>query len=277
MVTSFQKSQRVLSNPAMLRAYARWIVAGGSITGGPSLSTGAGTLVGFENFSEYWGVQQNLPSAGEQRLVKRLLRPGRIGVDIGANLGQFALLMSATGATVNSFEPVSETRARLVANLRANGRSDRVLCHALAVSSQCGEAFMQMTASAATNRLASGSDGLPVRTITLDEFCAQQSVDFIHLLKVDVEGAEPLVFHGAAGLLSRRAIGCVLLEMCPGNLDRLGFTVEDVLSAIQPHGYALYRLGEDGVATGESLAAADLAAMTLENVVAMPRADVGGG
>ena len=271
MASFLDRARPVMRDPAMLRAYAGWwlMTRGGAERA--RLDTGYGRLRGFQSFSEYWGTLSNLPTPSERALIARTLGPERVALDVGGNLGQFALLASGTGATVHSFEPVPTTFSRLQANVSASGKAGQIRCHPLALSDRCGSGHMQITPSSATNRMALTGGDIEVTCRTLDAFCADQGIEEVHFLKIDVEGLEPLVVRGAAGLLARQAVRCILLEMCPGNLERLGFTVEDVLSAVQPHGYALYRLGEDGRAAGESLAAAELAAMTVENVLAMPR------
>src|SRR2546430_1917553 len=50
-----------------------------------------------------------------------LLPPGDIAVDVGANLGIWALLAARRGARVHAFEPVPEMAARLRAHARLNG------------------------------------------------------------------------------------------------------------------------------------------------------------
>ncbi|WP_333688622.1 FkbM family methyltransferase [Methylococcus capsulatus] len=260
-------ASKVLGNPRMLAAYARWHASRITSHGG-ALAVFGGRLCGFESFSEYWGVQENLPTPGEQALVHRMMIPGSLGLDVGGNLGQFALLMSsAPGVFVHTFEPVSKTFQRLQANLMANDRRN-VTAWPLAICDQTGTIHMEMTSSAATNRI-NLTEGVAVPCSTLDAFCAKNQIDRVALLKIDVEGAEPMVLKGAHSLLANRAIQTVLVEMCPANLQRFGFTPADVERELAKHGYGLFRLRDDG-GSGERLTGDALERMELENILAVP-------
>jgi FkbM family methyltransferase len=51
-----------------------------------------------------------------------------------------------------------------------------------------------------------------VQTITVDEFLANRNIARVDLMKVDVEGAELLVFRGARNLLERQDAPVILYE-----------------------------------------------------------------
>src|SRR3954447_5078874 len=68
------------------------------------------------------------------RLIRRVLRPGDHFVDCGANIGYFTLAAAAcVGASgrVDAFEPDPLNRARLEANLAANGSPAQIHVHAV--------------------------------------------------------------------------------------------------------------------------------------------------
>jgi len=70
-------------------------------------------------FIYYWGLWE----PDETYAVKRILKPGDIFVDVGANIGYFSLLASTVvgpGGCVHAFEPVPITTERLLENLAAN-------------------------------------------------------------------------------------------------------------------------------------------------------------
>ena len=62
-----------------------------------------------------------------------------------------------------------------------------------------------------------------VEAITLDDYAGENRLDRIALLKIDVEGAEPDVIAGAAGLLERGAVGAVLFEVSLPQAQSLGY------------------------------------------------------
>ena len=52
-----------------------------------------------------------------------------------------------------------------------------------------------------------------VETLALDDFCRAEHIEHVDVLKIDVQGAEYAVLAGAAGLLDRRAVDLIYLEM----------------------------------------------------------------
>lgn len=280
------KITAVASNRAMLSTYIKWI---GSrvITGKqPRMSLGKhgdASLGEWLSFSEYWSFQDIVPDR-ERLFVERCLA-GRanqksVAIDVGANIGAFTLLIADMGYTVHAFEPIPETFCRLKKNLKFNGRLANAHLNCLAIGEQ--QALVQFTIqenSPATNRMA--SPGEPSRghhaytqtvaAVSLDRYCAENGVEDIAFLKVDVEGMEPYVLKGARTLLLERKIGSVLIEICPKNLRSVGLTCADLYREFELARYTPYLLGDDG-RPGAKLSLAEIEAMRLANIVLLPDA-----
>lgn len=145
----------------------------------------------------------------ELRELDRLLRPGDVFVDVGANIGLYALkaarLVGPTGRVL-ALEPGEEAFGHLKANLALNVYP-WTTAHKLAASDRDGEAVLHhvplgndpqafsLIANAATTQ------GEMVTTLTLDSLAAREDLWRIDLIKIDVEGAEPLVIAGATRVL----------------------------------------------------------------------------
>lgn len=84
-----------------------------------------------------------------------------------------------------------------------------------------------------------------VRAITLDAYCGRTGV-WPDLLKIDVEGAELQVLHGATGILSRPLAPAVLFECLAVTYKRFGYSPQDVIDFLRAFGYRIYRLAEEG-------------------------------
>ena len=268
-----KNARTVLRDPRMIRSYARWTL--GALGGGRHLDMEDGIrIAGFRHFSEFWGAYNGRPTAHERALIRGRLGRGGVAIDVGANIGLFALTMAAAQptVTVHAFEPVPSNYARLVGNVERN-RCANVVAHQLAVSDSNG--FVRFTsddASPATNRISSEGSARMVRSITLDDYCRACGIGGVDLLKVDVEGAEPLVLRGAASLLAAGRIKAMLIEVCPGNLVPFSFSVREISRPLSEAGYALVKLLPDGRA-GAELADDELERITLENVLAVPVRD----
>ena len=78
-----------------------------------------------------------------------------------------------------------------------------------------------------------------VKCITLDDFCSETELEYIDLLKVDVQGAELDVINGASRLFSQRSIHLVQLELIFGDLSEGGVTAGSLLNEMDSLGYEL--------------------------------------
>lgn len=147
----------------------------------------------------------------ELRQLQRLLSPGDVFIDVGANVGLYALkaarLVGPTGRVL-ALEPGAEAHGHLTANLALN---DFAWAEAMkvAASDRAGEAVLhhvplgndpQAFSLIANDR---AEEGETVETLTLDSLIDRCGLDRVDLIKIDVEGAEPLVIAGARDLLAR--------------------------------------------------------------------------
>lgn len=145
-------------------------------------------------------------------LSERLQRPITLCLDVGANVGQttHALLDAFPKAIVHAFEPVEPTFAKLRSAL---GSHPRVELHRLAMSDLSGKMPIHVYDSSLLSSLredAPYAKGLGVtaevqlcRVETIDSFCASNGIDSIGLLKIDTEGNDVKVLHGARKMLEK--------------------------------------------------------------------------
>jgi FkbM family methyltransferase len=107
-------------------------------------------------------------------------------------------------------------------------RDDRTLCHRVALSDKAGTAVFNSNLSAATNSLlptderGAGFFGaglldttsqIEVGTTTIDEFCLQERIPRVDILKLDAQGAEFAILQGAKSMLANGAISLVYTEL----------------------------------------------------------------
>ncbi|MHB8644056.1 MAG: FkbM family methyltransferase, partial [Gaiellaceae bacterium] len=139
-----------------------------------------------------------------QRALVRVLRPGMRFWDIGAHAGFMTLLASrivGESGGVLAFEPASETRARLVRNIRINGIDNVDVC-SQAVSAASGTATLFAHAASSMWTLVPELGDRPsgeVECTTLNDLTAAHGAPDI--VKIDVEGAETDVLAGGTAML----------------------------------------------------------------------------
>ncbi|NSX92640.1 FkbM family methyltransferase [Agrobacterium tumefaciens] len=131
--------------------------------------------------------------------------------DIGANVGQTCRLAVEVfpEARVLSFEPVASTYATLVENNKSLKRPVETFDIAFGEENGTVELFLKELSVHHTllpsrnkplDRAGNASEIIKVRR--LSDFAAEQGIDFIDILKIDVEGYEIGVLKGGDSLLS---------------------------------------------------------------------------
>lgn len=189
----------------------------------------------------------------ETALWRELLRPGMVVVDVGANIGYYATLASRlVGPTgrVFAFEPEPKNYELLLKNLAENGCAN-VEASSVALSDRRGSATLFRDAHNLGNpsffeanvpqegRIA----GIKVSTTSLDEALPPDAR--VDVIKVDVQGAEGLVFAGARRVLGAAGKRHILFELWPDGLDRAGIDAVRLLEELQEMGYRFRRVGRD--------------------------------
>jgi FkbM family methyltransferase len=174
--------------------------------------------------------------------IAELVKPGMVVADIGANLGYFTLLMAElVGPTghVHSFEPNPVMLRRLRRNVTVNGFSgytdvnDRALADvdgAIVSFHVPDENPGGAAITTHAHQIAAGA--IQIETARLDSRPDWQAIE---LMKIDVEGAEELVWRGAQGLLEGDKLRTVLMEF---NSERYA-DAPAFLAAMRSHGFSI--------------------------------------
>jgi FkbM family methyltransferase len=184
---------------------------------------------------------------GLTRRFRETLRPGMVVVDVGANVGMYTLIAArlvGQAGRVISFEPTPRTFAILKDNIQVNGllETGRVEFHAVAIADRIGTArFGVYTANNGHNTLfPAGGDAkvIDVATTTLD--AALADVPRVDVIKIDAEGAEPLIWAGMSATLARNPGIRIFVEFAPALLERGGRDPAGFLAQIQGDGFHVH-------------------------------------
>ena len=216
-----------------------------------------------------------LEESGEVWVVANVVRTafaGRSGsvlFDVGANVGDYALLLARhlPSAAIFAFEPSRKTFDELSARVRTHASIEPVGI-GFSDSDGMSELFRYTVdgkedpyISSIDRRRATAfldigvSAREPIEVRTLDSFCAERGITKIDFLKLDVEGHELAVLSGARRMLSAGAISMIQFEFGPANIYSRTFLYDfwELLSGE----YDLFRIVPRGiipiVAYGEHL------------------------
>ena len=197
----------------------------------------------------------------------KLLTPhiprGSVILDIGANHGKFTknfAKLHGGSCRVHAFEPL-EYNYTLLATI--TNKYTNVTIHRIALSDTAGETefFVPVRSS---GRISPGSGHLgiksgvdhagtgtakkvcreTVQTDTLDALMEREKFNRLDFIKMDVQGAEPLILRG--GLASIRThTPAIYTEVCRGLPAYNGLTVQDTINPLLELGYEMFIVDEE--------------------------------
>ncbi len=137
----------------------------------------------------------------------RLLKPGDIALDIGANQGiyccAFAAAVGPTGRVV-AVEPIPRQAQRLRSNIQINGFTNCAVIQK-AISDRDGVATLGLAQgdTSASIMDAGKGESIEVETTSVDDIVKTMQLPRVDFIKLDVEGAELLALQGAVNTLEK--------------------------------------------------------------------------
>jgi FkbM family methyltransferase len=184
--------------------------------------------------------------------MKRLLKPGGVFVDVGANIGYLSAIAAGIvgkQGQVHCFEPVPTYFERLERLVELNpGHS--ITINSKAAGEAPGDCTIYVTREPGQNTMVpaykSGPEiisTLNVPVVRLDSYFAERKINRISLLKIDAEGFELPVLKGLQHFLEgskqRPAIIC---EIAPRAYSLMGRTISELSEYMAAYGYSAYDL-----------------------------------
>jgi FkbM family methyltransferase len=221
------------------------------------------------------------------QLLAKLVGPGDVAIDVGAHTGGHTLAMAAAmrgQGRIYACEPLPANVELLRRTVTVNRLDYVVTVLPVALGETAGTATLHgYRADAATPRYPGessmlhslvpmrdyGSDGVEVAVATLDALVEARALRAVHLIKLDVEGAELMILRGGSRLLGGRGRMALVVEVHPTELAALGASPGDVIDLLRGHGFELFHL----VPEGDRLAPRALAGRALagDHVIARRR------
>lgn len=188
----------------------------------------------------------------ETALLARSVRAGDVVLDIGANIGYFTLQLARHAGPqgrVVAFEPEPENVALLRRNVELNGyRTVEVV--GAAVGDGPGTVTLHVAAeNRGDHRLFGEADGRPtleVPMVSIDAYLAEHGIERVDVVKIDVQGAEGLVFAGMRRLLAERPPRLLLVEFWPFGLRRCGQDPAALLDSLASVGHRIEEITRHG-------------------------------
>jgi FkbM family methyltransferase len=218
-------------------------------------------LVIISQFCMGVGSGSGVESSGEKRVLDIIplkYQPPYCIFDVGSNQGQYLNLVlrifSDYDLTVHCFEPSSYAFKILEKQVDARNKH-KVRLNNVALGKERGETALYYNtpgsglASLTKRRLdhfgIDFSSSETVRVNTVDNYCQENNIERIQLLKCDVEGHELDVFVGASNMFHKQAIGIVTFEFGGCNIDTRAF-FQDFYYFFKDVQMGIYRITPSG-------------------------------
>ena len=204
---------------------------------------------------------QNYRDPGVQRFIGRNLAPDSTFVDVGANIGTYTVLASAVvgpSGKVVAIEPHPVIFKYLQRNVAAN-QLQNVFAMDVAVGAKRQTALMQYSEknpgeTYITSQFHAETTKVPMAR--LDDVLSDLGILTVDYLKIDVEGYELSVLHGAKRVIDSSRNIIIQIELVDAYAERYGHSTADIAElllsmAFIPH--TVDRLGVPRVVTKERL------------------------
>ncbi len=195
---------------------------------------------GLGMFLRTKGVFEPLQTKAFLKTVKK----GMIVFDIGANVGYYTIVASKlVGKTgkVYAFEPDPRSRILLEKNIKENNcRNVFVVKEALAAKN--GRAtLLQDSANPGESSLTSSTtkaqNTMVIATITLDQFVQKNNIEYIDLIKMDIEGGEVAALQGATKTLGAFRNTTLFIECNTQALQKAKTSTHELVKTLQSFGF----------------------------------------
>ena len=205
------------------------------------------------------GSGGGVSSSGEQaifQVLQQRIKPPYCIFDIGSNKGQFLQLIldsiSVNDFSIHCFEPGHETFSILV---EASKKDKRIKLNNIGLGKEKSEAVLHY--DSAGSGLASltkrkldhfnidFSKEEKVKIDTIDNYCSENAIEHIHLLKIDIEGHELDALAGAKEMFASKSIDIVTFEFGGCNIDTRTF-FQDFWYFFHEANFRIFRITPSG-------------------------------
>ena len=180
-------------------------------------------------------------------LIKRLLRPGDVYVDVGASIGYFVAVAArcvGPAGRVYAYEPQPYHCQILERNISANALGN-VTVRPVACWSSAGTAELHNFEGTRPTHASLGlrpdksvATTMTVPTVRIDD----EITPPVRLIKIDVEGAEREMLRGAQRLVSTKPRPHLILELNPKTAAGFGYDTLEVVDWLGQFGRYRMRL-----------------------------------
>jgi len=197
----------------------------------------------------------------ETRVLKTILQPGDVIIDVGAFMGSYSLLagkLTGEKGKVYAFEPNPDYFKKLKKNILLN-RFPNIQAFDLALSNKKGvvEFYPASSGSSLVKNVAEALIGkkikpIKVKAVTLNDFVGKEKIKRIDFIKIDAEGWDLQVLKGASNILKRKDAPDIMVEVIDEQLKIAGSSSYDLIKYMKSFTYTPYVFTRNGLKSYEN-------------------------
>lgn len=174
--------------------------------------------------------------------------------DIGANIGYYSLMASiriGNQGKIFAFEPVTVTYNKLIQNIELN-KFINIIPERIAMSDMNGEIELFVAdekstgSSSISNHVNFSGIKEKVKTISVDDYVYNNNIDKLNIVKIDVEGCEPMVIKGMTKTMNNFK-PLILIEVLDERLNTVGSSKEKLFDLFIQNNYSGYQIIEENI------------------------------
>jgi FkbM family methyltransferase len=185
-------------------------------------------------------------------LIRTILRPNNVFLDVGANVGYFSLYAAINDPTarVFAFEPVKELFEKLEKNISINHLENiQPIRAAVGERNEEKEMFLSgddnkgMSSFRKPENFSGKTE--KVKVMSIDDWLVVSGIGRIDVIKMDIEGSELAALKGMKKTLqSIRPL--LIVEINPGTLSLFGLSPADIYDFLTDLDFSGYLISSNG-------------------------------
>jgi FkbM family methyltransferase len=204
----------------------------------------------FPIYRSLYSAYKAYADRGERQLLKKILFPGAVVVDVGANIGIYSEFLShCIGPTglVHSFEPSPDNFKRLRAATR-NLSNVRLSEAGVGEYTGNSELYLSETLNVDHRSYVAHGDArrtIPIQMVALDDYF--KPGERVDLIKMDIQGSELHALRGASRVIADNPSIKLLFEFWPYGLKQAGVKWADLIGALAQKGMIVWQVSSQGL------------------------------
>lgn len=168
----------------------------------------------------------------EMKFLSKYIRESDILLDVGSNIGSYALFAASYGANAIAVEPVPSSFNLIQKNIKLNPElQKRITAHNLAAGETECKVKFTIDMDTTNHMVNSEDDESSHKTVEIDCKPLDAFVPYATIMKIDVEGVENEVLKGADRILNDERLNVIIIE---------AFSEEALIKRIKSYGFKQY-------------------------------------